>query len=292
MSKQYFGKIKIYDESLRLITIEYRRKIHYFYMQKSLHIHVDQYLAPGRFIILNASSANRLYRGYKVHTVHYINRIQFNRYRKNIIFYDRKRIKKGTKTLINNLRCKMFLDLEMSMHPYHKKPSFKQEIIQVGYLLVNKDDEVIEKYNAIIKPTLFPKLSKRTTKFLSITQNDVDNGIPFSMFYSHFKEVLLKYKPSIIVWGKNDILALKDAYKINKLPSLHKESRFINLLKLHKTYFNLKNDLGLFSALKLYHKTDLSQKHDALIDASVTYEIFSGFKKVVNSEQKVDVSML
>ncbi len=289
MNNMYYGKIKFYNEELRMLTIEFRKRVHYFYLQKSLHNHIGQYLAPGRFIVLSANTAFRNYKGYKVHTVEYVERVQFNRYRKNIVFYDRKLIKKGTKELINSLDCKMFLDLEMSMHPYHKKPNFKQEIIQVGYLLVDKNEQIIEQYNQIIRPTLYPKLSKRTTKFLSITQEDIDQGISFSAFYEHFKQVLMQYKPSIIVWGKNDILALRDAYRINKLPSLHKYSRFINLLKLHKTYFNLKNDLGLFTALNLYLGTAVSQDHDAMIDAQVTRKIFQGFKAVVNYEKTIDI---
>jgi sporulation inhibitor KapD len=212
------------------------------------------------------------------------------RYRKNIVYYDVKNIKKGTTALINNLGHKMFLDLEMSMHPYTVDKSFKQEIIQVGYILVNDKDEIIERYNEIIKPTRHPKLSKRTLRFLDITQEEVDRGLSFTDFYHHFRYVVETYHPAIIVWGRNDFLALRDGYKINKVPSLDRKTRYINLLKLHKNYFHLKNDLGLFNACNLYCDIEKEQSHNAFEDALFTYKIFQGFKDVLNHKRVVDIS--
>ena len=212
------------------------------------------------------------------------------RYRKNIVYYDIKKIRKGTKDLINSLDVKMFLDLEMSMHPYNVDKNFTQEIIQVGYYLVDKDNNTIEEYNQLIKPTLHPKLTKRTLKFLKITQEEIDNGIEYIEFYNHFKRLVKEHKPAIIVWGRNDFLALRDSYKVNNVSSLKNSTRYINLLKLHKNFFNLKNDLGLFNAHKCYSNIENSQAHNALEDAKFTYEIFEGFKKVLNNKLSIDLS--
>ncbi|MBU1020659.1 MAG: hypothetical protein KJ847_05540, partial [Firmicutes bacterium] len=133
-------------------------------------------------------------------------------------------------------------------------------------------------------------LTKRTLKFLKITQEEIDNGIDYIDFYNHFKYLIDEYNPAIIVWGRNDFLALRDSYKINKVPNLHSKTRYINLLKMHKNYYNLRNDLGLFNALKLYTREETVQTHNALEDAIVTYEIFKGFKKVVNYQ--LDVNLL
>ena len=125
---------------------------------------------------------------------------------------------------------------------------------------------------------------------LKITQEEVDKGIDYIEFYNHFKEVIEKYNPAIIVWGRNDFLALRESYKYNKVPSLKKKTRYINLLKLHKNYFNLKNDLGLFNALNLYTVREDKQAHNALDDAQVTREIFNGFKKAINYNFHPDLS--
>ncbi len=284
------GRILSYDEENRIISLHVADRIRYFYIQRSLLNKINKYIELKRFIQFTITDEERIYRRHKVSTVDYIIRIMEIRYRKNIVYYDIKNIYTGTKDLINALDYKMFLDLEMSMHPYRVDKSFTQEIIQVGYLLVDKDGKTIEAYNKVIQPTLHKKLTKRTLKFLEITQDDVDNGIDFTEFYEYFREIVFKYNPAIIVWGRNDFLALKQGYKINDVASLVPNTRYINLLKLHKNFFNLKNDLGLFNALRLYENFDETQSHNALEDAIVTSKIFDGFKRVVNNKLNVDTS--
>lgn len=284
------GQIRSYDETSRILSMYHQRQIQYFYLQRSLINHIGKYIMEGRFIQFTITPEPRLYKKHKVYTVEYVVKIMHIRYRKNIVYYDVKNIKTGTKQLINHLGNKMFLDLEMSMHPYKVDKSFKQEIIQVGYLLLDAQDNVIEKYNQVIQPTVHKTLSKRTLRFLDISQEEVDNGVPFHTFFHHFKEVLDTYDPAVIVWGRNDFLALRDAYKINRLKNLDPKTRYINLLKLHKNYYHLKNDLGLFNALNLYYPHEKEQSHNAYEDAIVTYKIFNGFRDVVNHKRHVDIS--
>lgn len=284
------GRIRTYNEEDRIISMFVADRIRYFYLQRSLLNKISKYIELSRFIQFTITDEQRLYRKHKVSTVDYIIKIVEIRYRKNIVYYDLKDIKKGTKDLINSLDNKMYLDLEMSMHPYKVDKNFKQEVIQVGFQLVDNNDNTIEEYNEVIQPTRHKKITKRTKKFLGITQEEVDAGIPFEAFYRHFDKVVSKYQPAIIVWGRNDFLALKDAYEINELPSLNEKTRYINLLKIHKNYFNLKNDLGLFNAYKLYECVDEVQAHNALEDAIVTGIIFNGFKDVVNKNRYVEIS--
>lgn len=284
------GRIFYIDEEERIIGLKVKDRQSFFYLQRALFNKISKYLEVSRFIQFVIEGEPRIYRKTKVYTVDYILKIMAIRYRKNIVYYDIRKIKKGTKELINNLGTKMFLDLEMSMHPYNVDKNFTQEIIQVGYYLVDKYNNTIEKYNKLIKPTLHPKLTKRTLKFLKISQKEIDNGIDYIEFYNHFKQLVKEHKPAIIVWGRNDFLALRDSYKVNNVSCLKNTTRYINLLKLHKNYFNLKNDLGLFNAYKSYSNIKNPQAHNALEDAMVTYEIFEGFKKVVNGKLTIDLS--
>ena len=129
-------------------------------------------------------------------------------------------------------------------------------------------------------------------KFLKITQEDVDRGIDYDDFYEDFKETILTYKPAILAWGKNDFLALKDSYIVNKRTSLIDYTRYINLLKIHKTFLNVRNDIGLFNAYGLYYEPLQKQSHDAFEDAQVTKKILEGFKSLVNEEITVDTKNL
>ncbi len=284
------GRIRSYDEENRIISMYVKDRVKYFYMQRSLLNRVSKYIDYNRFFQFTLTDdEERVYRKHKVRTVDYIIKIMEIRYRKNIVYYDMKDIQNGTRVMVNKIGYKMFLDLEMSMHPYKVDKSFKQEIIQASYYLMDADDNVIEEYDQLIKPTRHTVLTRRTLKFLKITQEQIDEGIDFSEFYHHFKRVVNKYNPAIIVWGRNDFLALNEGYRINKLPALD-TNRYVNLLKLHKNYFNLKNDLGLFNAYGLYEPPLENQVHNALEDAFVTSKIFYGFKEVLNDNRYVDLS--
>lgn len=289
MKKTISGRILCIDEEDRIISIKVSNQIMYFYLQRSIVNRIGKYLSISRYIQFVVNDEKRIYRGRKVSNIDYVLKIMEIRRRKNIVYYDVMDIKEGTRDLINGLDTKMFLDLEMSMHPYKQDKTFKQEIIQVGFYLVNKNDDIIEEYSQIIKPTIHTILTKRTLKFLEITQEEVDNGINYKDFYDHFSQLVEKYAPAIIVWGRNDFLALRESYKLNKLPSLKKRTRYINLLKIHKNYFNLKNDLGLFNALNLYISGNGKQNHNALEDAMATYQIFKGFHSVLNNERIINL---
>jgi sporulation inhibitor KapD len=284
------GRIIHFDEEERILGLRFNNQIKLFYLQRSMVNQLGRYLVKNRFIQFVTVEEERDYKNKKVTNVDYITKIMAIRYRKNKVFYDYKTIKDGIKELVDSLDYKMFLDLEMSMHPFRKDKNFKQEIIQVGIHLVDANNKLVFKYNEVIQPTLYKKLTKRTLKFLTITQEEINNGLPFKSFYDTFEKLIKEYNPAIIVWGRNDFLTLKEAYKINKLPSLKSHTRYINLLKLHKTFYNLKNDLGLFNALRLYEDAPDAQTHNAYEDAYVTYLIFKGFKKVLHNQLVVDVS--
>lgn len=290
MGKIISGRVRSFDEENRIISIYVKDRVRYFYIQRSLLNRVSKYIEMNRFFQFTVTDdEERIYRNHKVKTVDYIIKIMEIRHRKNIVYYDMKKIQNGTRVLINKMNYKMFLDLEMSMHPYRVDKDFKQEIIQASYYLMDGDNKVVEVYDQLIKPTRHTTLTRRTLKFLKITQEQVDEGVDFSEFYHHFKRVVNKYNPAIIVWGRNDFLALEEGYRINELPNL-RSNRYVNLLKLHKNYFNLKNDLGLFNAYGLYEAPLEDQQHNALEDAYVTSKIFYGFKEVLNDERYVDLS--
>ena len=84
----------------------------------------------------------------------------------------------------------------------------------------------------------------------------------------------------------------KKGARINHILDITKGVQIVDLLRLHKTFFGLKNDLGLFNAYTMYFGSDDNEKqaHDALEDAMVTKLIFDWFKEVALGQRKVDIS--
>ena len=278
------GIIHSVDFDNRLISMKNKNKIEYFYLQNGLLKKFQRYLKPRTFVEFDFNETKDKCANVLAYKINFFIRI-FKKVGFRVeVFYDLSIIRSGVKDLLTNLDNIMFLDLEMTMQSFDSPKDFKSEIIQAGYLITDNKGNDLERKNYYIKPTLFPKLNKRTTKFLSIDDEIIKNeGISFNDFYNEFRDALIKYNnPSIIVWGKNDILALKSCYEINNLTPLN--PNFINLLQVHKNYFNLKNDLGLFNAYKNYTGKDLDQEHDALADAFMTKNVFFEFKKETNKK--------
>ena len=190
-------------------------------------------------------------------------------------------INKSLNNFLNSLDNTMFLDLEMTMPSYKfKGKGFKTEIIQAGLLIINHKGEELYRYSNYIKPKLTTELTKRAEDFLGIKSDEFyAKAIDYSLFYSDFKGILDKYNPTIVVYGKNDILVLNESYSINGVKSLKNKTRFVNLCQLIKNYYELRNDPGLFKLYKLYYNCDDVQVHDAFNDCEVTKEVFLSFRE-------------
>lgn len=205
--------------------------------------------------------------------VAYFTSIERPGYRINKMLYDLTQIRSQMKSILSGFGYLLFLDLEMTMPPYYKGP-FEAEVIQAGYLLRSPEGEIIKSGSLYIKPTKYKKISPRTEKFLKLDQTYYELAVDYHIFYDQLRDIMEMYNPKIIVWGKNDMLALKASYVINEVPPLMPQSAFVNLLQIHKTYYNLSDDLGLFKAYEIYYKESYHQTHDALDDAKVTLYVY------------------
>lgn len=193
------------------------------------------------------------------------------------IHYDLHKLRKEMQEVLNQDRYYLFIDFEMTM-PGYKEVDFKPEIIQVGYLLAKAKENPIIQEGYYVAPRATTTLSKRTKKFLSLDETKFyEEAIPYPAFYEKLNQIIRQYQPKLVVWGKNDMTALDDSYIIHQVTSLTSESDFIDLLKLHKDYFNLKDDLGLFKAYQAYYDIAIDQSHDAIDDAHVTKLVFDAF---------------
>lgn len=265
------------------------KKKTYFYLTNRLakifmnsldtHTIVDFVITPKSKVI------NRV----KHHQVKHFNYIR--NYKFDKVIYDHKKLKKDMKEFLNNQRYLLFLDLEMTMPNYYER-NFIPEIIQYGYYLVDSlDGSLINSKGNYLKLYNNKKINKQTIRFLNLKVGEYhDSKIEYSIFYNEIKNILNVYNPKIVVWGKNDIKALDYSYQIHNVTNLTDNNSFIDLLKLHKDYFNLSNDLGLFNAYKTYYRQNSVQLHDAKSDAKVTKRVFNAFITYVNEEGNIDAN--
>ena len=256
------------------------RKV-YFYLQKNLVKKFYKYLNKGAYVVIDYEDVPVKRKNVCAHKINHFIAISVPKYRYNrVVYYDLEVIRDGIRDLVKTINPIMFIDFEMNMQDYQAIPNFEQEIIETGMVLTNKDGAIIKIKHWYIKPTKFPRITKRAMKFLHYTNYELSKAISFRQFYKEFAQIVKEYNPYVIVWGKSDITQLKKTCQINSCPDL--KLRFVNLLQLHTNYYNLKNSPGLFSMWETYTNSKLpEQKHNSLEDALVTKDVFFKFKETI-----------
>ncbi|HWJ79119.1 MAG TPA: 3'-5' exonuclease KapD [Niallia sp.] len=175
----------------------------------------------------------------------------------------------------------VFIDFEFTMPEKSKKfKGFYPEIIEVGIVAV-VNDSIREQFSSYVVPNKFPILSMRCKSFLHISQQQVNDGIPFVDLVKKIEEICKGYQNTIITWGNMDMKVLRDnCNKANIQFSIPCEE--VDLSMEYKRFFGDQNQTGLWKAVKEYGSEGTGKHHRALDDALTTYHIY----KLVEKDKK------
>ncbi len=271
------GLIYSFNLNTQIITIKYKKRLDSFYFQRSLFKNFKSFLAVGEIVDLFCYETKILKNKQYVYQVMYVNELTLMTPKKRITFYDKDKIKKSIKEFFLGLNYKLFIDTEMTM-PAYKTNNFLAELIQAGFFVVDKNNNIVEEYNFHIRPTVAKYINKRTKDFLHLSNDIKKEEVSYYKFYNKFKSIINKYKPAIITFGKNDKLYLESSFKVNGLPTIN-NLRFVNLAHIIKNYYDLQYDPGLFNLYEKFYNTKRVQSHDALDDALVLKDVYDAFLK-------------
>ncbi len=269
----------------KIIGIKCYKNIKYFIFNNSQMNMFKKYLYVGNIIELYYEETNtKIKRNIFCYNISYISSLYAVGINK-VIYYDKSILNKSLSSFLSSLGNLMILDLEMTMPDYGKRGSFTPEVIQAGYILLDSSLNEIERYRKYIIPSLSKKVNKRTLNFLKLQEEDFNfNAIDYNQFYDEFKDVIDEYKPTVVIYGKNDSIVLNSSFNINSKEDLN--LRYVNLCQLVKNYYELKNDPGLFKLYQAYYDVENVQVHDALDDSYITSLVFKAFIDDVN--HKID----
>lgn len=277
-------RIHKYDYKNGVITVIHNDRYLNLYLTNSIKKRFSDLLEVGNYIEFKTNFNNeKIINKKKCYQINHFLNIKKSTYLKTKVIYDIALLREKIIKDITKDKYYLFLDLEMTMPPYYRVKNFQTEIIQVGYFLTNKNYKIIKKKAYYLKPSKFKTVSKRTLKFLDLKRDAIKNPKEYTYFYNDLKRIVVKYNPKIVVWGKNDYLAIKNSFKINKEKPLIYQTRIIDLLSHLKSYYNLFNDVGLFNVYEIYYNEMPEQKHDALSDAYVLFKIYQAFIKEKNA---------
>lgn len=179
----------------------------------------------------------------------------------------------------------IILDLEWNNTYCKKKKGFLNEIIEIGAVKLNNNLQVIDTFDALIKPQLGKKLHTRVKELTNITNDDINTGIPFSQAMSNFRKWVSHEKNIILTWGDTDVRVLIENFRyfngIGFIPFL---SNYVNLQKYAQAFMNIPKaeQIGLSAAAEKLglNPADYSL-HRALDDSKLTADLF----KIIYNEQ-------
>ena len=277
------GVIRKVNISTKMIALQSFRRWVYLYFQSGQWSLFKPYLYEGVYMDLEASDSERFTKNQiQAVVVEYVNEVFTPSMNRRICHYSKRSIHTSLSNFLSSLGNIMFLDLEMTMPPYHYNHRFQPEIIQAGFLLVNGEGEEIFRYSSYIRPSLSKNLNRRVQTFLNIDEKTFfQKAVPYEKFYEEFNEVLTDYHPAIVIYGKNDSIILNQSYDLHHRLPLNSKTRFVNLCQLIKNFYDLRNEPGLFKMYQLYYDDFSIQLHDAFNDSEVTCKVFQAFKKEV-----------
>lgn len=171
----------------------------------------------------------------------------------------------------------IFIDFEFSM-PEGKGPKgFFPEIIEVGVISV-QDRTESNQFSSYVKPRVFKRLSRRCRSFLSITQDNVDNGITLAALVKYLATLNNGGNNKVVTWGNMDMRVLRQNCDRARLPFPF-SGEFIDLSMEYKRFFGDRNQTGLWKAVQEYGRDGVGNHHKALDDAMTTYHIYQLVEK-------------
>jgi inhibitor of KinA sporulation pathway (predicted exonuclease) len=289
LNKELCGLIHDYYPRERMISIEVRGRIMYFQFPKRTHRYFEEAMFyPLVFVDFVYEDSIKIIKKVPARHISDVKKIFYRKGRRLIELYSRNETQEEIREIINKPGYKMFIDLELTMPKWGYNHPFSPEILQIGCVVLNENDEIVNYYDNYVK-TVKP-ITDRTFRFLSLGEEAVTEAIDYEQFYNDYKHLIDIYNPIVYVWGGNDVVSLKKSYELHKLPEIKVE--YQDLLQLHHKYFELKYDISLFNALRIYRGIEATQVHHALTDAQATKEVYDGFKKHVNGIELFDVKGL
>jgi len=192
----------------------------------------------------------------------------------------------------------IIFDLEWNRCAKKVKPKCPDEIIQIGAVKYDSDLNYVGSYNCLIKPAIYSKIEPMVQGITGITMERLkEHGVPFSKGFKEFRK-FMGNDFVLMSWGIQDAAILREnCVYYNRDISLSWLKQFADLqnyvsgdarIKSEQNQPGLKN-----AALSLDIEFDEKELHDALVDATLSGEVFvrtfdaAKFEKSIFDARKV-----
>lgn len=154
------------------------------------------------------------------------------------------------------------------------------EIIQIGAVKLNENFEIIDGFDQIVQPQIYPRIHPFVEKITGIKNEDFIDQPTFPTVYQNFVNFIGEEDCILCTWGVDDVKALFRNILFHKLPVDKISHKYVNV----QTYANvyLKYEAGKAVGLKNAAEElqiELDEPfHNAYYDAKYTAKIFQVVK--------------
>lgn len=165
------------------------------------------------------------------------------------------------------------------------------EIIEIGAVLLNSELAELGRFSTFVRPRIARKLNSRTKKLTHITNQDIQNGIPFKQAIEELTAFIGPEEATALSWGDTDLRVLIENLKCffhsERIPFL------ANYLDLQK-YYHIRTEHPMNQQVSLAHAAeslhidpDKYTLHRALDDSLLSADCF---RSIFNAAQVAEMS--
>lgn len=179
----------------------------------------------------------------------------------------------------------VILDLEWNNTYGRKTKSFINEVIEIGAVMLDEDLQEISRYSSLIRSQIGKKLRGSVKQLTHITNEDLNNGIPFTKALSQLRHWIGNRDNVVLTWGDGDIRVLiENCRYLNGIEIVPFLSNYADVQAFFHSIFNSSpsRQVGLSSAAELLGIDETEYLHHrALDDSLLTAEVF---RKIFDAE--------
>lgn len=172
----------------------------------------------------------------------------------------------------------VILDLEWNNTYGRKTKSFINEIIEIGAVMLDENLQEISRYSSLIRSQIGKKLRGSVKQLTHITNEDLDNGIPFTKALSQLRRWIGSRDNVVITWGDGDIRVLiENCRYLNGIEIVPFLTNYADIQSYFHSIFNSppSRQVGLSAAAQILGiDEDEYSHHRALDDSLLTAEVF------------------
>lgn len=188
------------------------------------------------------------------------------------------------------------LDLEWNQSNTGEEPEVKEmpfEIIDIGAIKLNEERIMIDEFNQLVKPSVYPHMHKITSKIIHLHMKDLQKGRPFPKVADDFLHWCGK-NYIFCTWGPLDLYEFQRNLRFYGMEPLSDVPiRFLDIQKLFSiAYEDKKTRRSLEYAIDFLHIEKDIPFHRAFSDAYYTAKILEKIKKELLENYSFDTFVL